>query len=333
MLRFFVYFCFMISENTYSVEAYTPQFAAQWDDFVADSRNATFLLSRAYMDYHADRFEDCSLMIFSLTGNRRRLVAQFAACKGENEVVSAHAGLTYGGLILPFSGVDGAAVVEIMKKILAHYRAEGYKKLCYKAIPHIYHRYPCEEDIYALFRCGARLVECNLSSCIEMYDPIGFNENSRRNVRKAVGAGVVIEKSDDYSGYWQLLETLLAERYSTRPVHSIAEIITLAKSFRENISLFVARNTEGAVIAGTVIYRTTTCMHAQYIAASPEGKGCGALSLLFHKLITEEAHDVSYFDFGTSNEDHGRYLNAGLLRQKNGMGGRGVTYNIYEIDL
>ena len=35
-----------------------------WDDYVSRARNATFLFYRAYMDYHADRFDDYSLLFY-----------------------------------------------------------------------------------------------------------------------------------------------------------------------------------------------------------------------------------------------------------------------------
>ena len=43
--------------------------------------------------------------------------------------------------------------------------------------------------------------------------------------------------------------------------------------------------------------------------------------------------EYRYFDFGISNEDHGRYLNEGLVRQKSRLGGRGIVYNTFEICL
>ena len=46
----------------YTVERYAPSMAAEWDDFVSRARNATFLFRRGYMDYHADRFNDFSLV-------------------------------------------------------------------------------------------------------------------------------------------------------------------------------------------------------------------------------------------------------------------------------
>ncbi len=323
----------MNEKRQFVIERYSPERAAEWDAFVEHSRNATFLLERGYMDYHADRFADRSLMIWSVSGERQRLAALFAACHINAETVSAHGGLTYGGLILPYSGVDGADTIEIMRCISAHYHSLGYIRLIYKTIPHIYHRYPSEDDVYALFRSGGRLAECNLSSTISLDEPIEFNENSRRNMRRALKAGVTVGRSDDYATFWPVLETLLAERYGATPVHTLAEISLLAERFPDNIELHLARNAAGQVIAGTVIYNTPMCVHTQYIAASAEGKECGALALLFHRLIDERRGAARYFDFGTSNENHGLVLNEGLLHQKYGMGGRGVAYNIYEIDL
>ena len=45
-----------------SVVRYTSDQKIVWDSFVAASRNGTFLFMRDYMDYHADRFTDYSLM-------------------------------------------------------------------------------------------------------------------------------------------------------------------------------------------------------------------------------------------------------------------------------
>ena len=37
---------------------------APWDTFVQESKNGTFLFVRDYMDYHRDRFQDCSLLVY-----------------------------------------------------------------------------------------------------------------------------------------------------------------------------------------------------------------------------------------------------------------------------
>ena len=42
----------------FSIIRYTADKADEWNQFVAQSKNGTFLFDRRYMDYHAERFED-----------------------------------------------------------------------------------------------------------------------------------------------------------------------------------------------------------------------------------------------------------------------------------
>ena len=47
---------------------------------------------------------------------------------------------------------------------MSELRASGISKLIYKAIPHIYHTVPAEEDLYALFLLNAKLFRRDVSS-------------------------------------------------------------------------------------------------------------------------------------------------------------------------
>nr|MDE6490165.1 GNAT family N-acetyltransferase [Muribaculaceae bacterium] len=114
------------------------------------------------------------------------------------------------------------------------------------------------------------------------------------------------------------------------PVPRRQEITMLASRFPDNIRLYTS-SSGGELLGGTVVYFTDTVAKAQYIAASPEGKRLKVLPQLFSWIISNHCGNRRYFDFGTSNDDHGQYLNEGLIRQKNGMGGRGVAYNVYRI--
>ena len=87
------------------------------------------------------------------------------------------------------------------------------------------------------------------------------------------------------------------------------------------------------MLAGCVVYETKKTAHIQYIASSPEGKEKGALDGLFKYLFENIYNKIEYIDFGISTERRGAYLNEGLLFQKEGFGGRAVTYDIYEISL
>ena len=78
----------------FDIRRYTPEKAAEWNAFVAQSKNGTFLFDRRYMDYHSDRFEDYSLMFY----REDRLYALMPANRC-GDVFQSHAGLTYGGVV------------------------------------------------------------------------------------------------------------------------------------------------------------------------------------------------------------------------------------------
>lgn len=87
-------------------------------------------------------------------------------------------------------------------------------------------------------------------------------------------------------------------------------------------------------MAGVVMFFTHTVAHSQYIASSAEGRERKALALLFRHLIDQSKDSgYAYFDFGISNEDHGQWLNEGLVQQKSRLGGRGIVYNSYKFKL
>ena len=306
---------------------YNPSMLRQWEEFVAHAKNSTFLHLRSYMDYHSDRFDDCSLVAVD---GAKWLAVLPANCVGNT--LYSHQGLTYGGWLTPaahFDAIDMLAVWDAMNLVLPQW---GIDTLVYKAVPHIYHSYPAEEDIYAIFRNGGALTASAISSAIPLKAPLRFDQNARRSVASATRQGVTVAESEDYEPFWQVLTELLDSRYGVAPVHSLDEIGLLHSRFPDRIRLFTA-NHNGKVVAGVVIYDTGIVAHAQYIAASPEGKALKALPMLFDHLIQEVFVNRRWFDFGISTEQGGHYLNQGLLRQKAGMGGRGVAYNTYTLHI
>lgn len=43
-----------------TVETHGPERKSEWNAFIARSKNGMFLFDRNYMEYHQDRFDDCS---------------------------------------------------------------------------------------------------------------------------------------------------------------------------------------------------------------------------------------------------------------------------------
>ena len=307
---------------------YDATMAARWDEFARQSRNGTLLHQRGYMDYHSDRFTDCSLVAM----REGKVCALLPACI-DGDTLWSHRGLTYGGWLVPHKHFDATVMLEVMDAACQWMGNHGLQRLVYKPVPHIYHRYPCEEDLYALFRHHAALVETNISTTIDLTCPLPLDRGNKSGANAARKVGIQVGPSEDWQGYWQVLSSLLDERYGTRPVHTLDEMLLLQGRFPEGIKLYTA-TLQGELLAGVVMYLSTPVAHCQYIGASPQGKDSKALTLLFEYLIAESQRlGFRYFDFGISNEDHGRYLNEGLVRQKSRLGGRGIAYNTFEIAL
>lgn len=309
------------------VVPYTPQHAAAWNAFVAKAKNGHFMFDRAYMDYHSDRFSDYSLLMY----RDDELVSLLPANRREDCVYS-HQGLTFGGLLTEEGSVSTSLVLSIFDAMLAHLRANGVRKLVYKPIPHIYHARPAEEDIYALFRSGALLTRIDATTTIDLAARGRVSQRRLRGAKKSAKSGVVVDLSEDWTGFWQILTRRLQERHGTDPVHTIDEILLLKNRFPERIRLICA-TLDKEVLAGIVLYATDLVAHAQYISASPNGLDMGALDALFQWTIALQTAPTRYFDFGISTEQQGRVLNEGLIAQKEGFGGSAVACAVYEVDL
>lgn len=307
------------------LRSYIAADSERWNAFVAGSRNGTFLFDRNYMDYHSDRFEDASLLVY----DDDVLVGVLPASRSGDSVVS-HGGLTYGGLVVD-DRMTAATILSIFLVLLEHFRAAGVRRFVYKTVPSIYHRAPTEEDAYALFRLDARLIRRDVLSVIDQTSRIPIQERRRRGAKKAAARGMIVSESREWQAFWDLLSSRLGEKYDTRPVHTADEIRLLADRFPDNIRLF-ACHSGGAMMAGVVMYDTGRVAHAQYIAASEEGRRTGAQDLLFGTLI-DRFKNRRWFDFGISNEQNGRYLNEGLVAYKEGFGARTVVHDFYEVVL
>ena len=319
-----------------------------WDTFVEMSKNGTFLLKRNFMDYHSNRFFDCSLLIYSGISpdgefkekglTTKDLVAVFPAnWDKEHRTVYSHQGLTYGGLVV-LPDVTQKEVLDMMQAVLLYYRdMMQAEHLFYKPIPYIYSSVPSGEDLYALFRAGARLSRRLVSTCISMRNPMKMTTLRIRQAKKAVEHGFYIDRMAEgdmqtLQEYWTLLEHVLKKYHNSAPTHTFQEISLLMSQFPKNIRLYIVRH-EKSIVAGSVIFEWRKVAHVQYIASGEEGRTYGALDLLFKHLINERYKLFDYLDLGTSNEDGGRYLNEGLIHQKEGFGGRAVCYDTYEVSL
>lgn len=309
------------------IKRYTSAFADEWNQFVATSKNGTFLFDRRYMDYHSDRFNDHSLLFYI----GHRLMAVLPAHESGDTLYS-HKGLTYGGLVMS-PRLTVVQTMNLFRELNGLLRQEGFRHVCYKCIPWIYHRLSSDEDIYALFHeCHARMVARDFATNVFLSSGMRWERVRRRGVSRAANAGVSIERSDDYAAFWDVLQRNLQTKYGVMPVHTLQEIDLLHSRFPQNIQLYQAVK-EGEVLGGVVLYVSQQVVHAQYSSATSEGKKLGVIDLLYDRIFSDYGN-YPYFDFGRSTEHpDGSGLNEKLVFQKEGFGGRGLCYDIYEYDL
>ena len=309
----------------FEIIRYTEADKASWDAFVAQSKNGTFLFFRNYVDYHADRFSDHSLMVYYKSSLYALLPANLTG-----DTLYSHQGLTYGGLLMT-DKCKTAVVRDIFIAINNYLRQQGISRVVYKHIPWIYASLPAEEDLFALSNvCHTSLVSRDVASVVELDNRLPFSVLRKRGIKKAEKAGISIMEMQDCREFWSLLEHNLMDRYGAHPVHTHEEITLLKSRFPQHIRLFVA--CQGSrVFGGTLLYIDHQTAKTQYISANEEGKRVGALDLLFSQLIAQcEKDGLRYFDFGTSNLVANDDLNDSLIFQKEGFGGRAVCYDTYE---
>ena len=310
---------------SFQIVPYDDGLMKEWNQFLKDSKNGCFLFERAYMEYHSDRFNDHSLLIYK--GNK--LYALFPANISAESVYS-HQGLTFGGLIYS-DEIKTPEAILILKMISEYYHERGVSKIVYKTTPYIFSHYPAQEDLYALFRMNAHLFRRDVFSVIDLSAPVKFSETKRQLVRKCLAQQIEVACSSDFSEFWKLLENVLS-KFDTRPTHTLEEIHRLKTLFPSKIKLYEARK-EHELLAGIVIYDYGNVIHTQYMANSDAGRKVGALDFINYQLIYEIFKDRNYYSFGTSTEDNGHYLNEGLIQQKELLGGRAVVHDFYEIQL
>lgn len=310
---------------------YTPDKKEQWDEFVRCSKNGTMLFLRDYMDYHADRFKDHSLMFYDEDGKLKALLPANEA----DGALWSHQGLTYGGFVLsPLLHTPAFGKVFVSLHQYMHHN--GIRVLHYKPVPTIYHRLPSEEDEYWLWRYRAQLEGCNISSAINLQeDKIYCSKSRRTNSNKLRRLGYTIKQDASLADFWPVLTGNLMDTYGAQPVHTLDEMQRLQAAFPRDIVCWTVSSPDGEVLGGTVLYLTNRVVHTQYISATERGKDEKVLDYLLMTAIShyKEQELYRYFDFGTSNARNGLYLQDNLILQKEGFGGRGITYKYYRLDI
>ena len=314
----------------YKLIKYNEEYKNIWDKFVCVSNQGTFLHTRKYIEYHKDRFIDKSLIIKS----KDKIVAVFPADIDpiNKNLIISHPGLTYGGVLFT-NNIYGDRVNEIIKLIFDYYFISGFKKLIYKAVPFIYHKIPSQDDIYFLKRLKAVNYRIDLSCTLDLSEKRFISKRRERSLKNAQKQSMeFFEDFNEIELCWEILENNLKRKFNALPVHNIYEIKELIKLFPNNISCFYAK-LGNEVMASIILYKNYNVWHTQYISTTTKGININAIDFLMDKIIKiAKKNKIRWFDFGTSNENEGEFLNYDLYNFKHSFGSGGTLHNFYKID-
>ncbi|VXB68182.1 FemAB family protein [Flavobacterium sp. 9AF] len=314
--------------KTYQVKKYTTDYYLKWNEFVAQAKNATFLFHRDYMEYHSDRFEDFSILIFDEKDNLKAILPGNRV----GNAIYSHQGLTYGGLVL-YKNLKFAEVKLIFEMLFSFLKENNFVKLIYKPINSYYQSLPSEEYLFILKQWEATLVKRELNLCIPFYKDYKISKSKLKHYKRNEKLDLKIKKETDFSLFWnQVLIPRLETKHSVKPVHTLDEIIYLARKFPENIIQYNAYY-NNQIVAGITLFITKTGIKSQYGATTDAGERIRALDFLYFKLIELYKDSCDFFDMGTCTENNELGFNPGLLNQKEELGCSLYNQDTYSITL
>jgi len=311
------------------IKQYDKGYRERWDNFVMKhSVNGTFLQARVFLEYHKDRFEDASVIIYK--GNDT-IVAVIPACtlvENKKKIYSAHQGSTFGGIVMAESFYNIEHMDEVMKVLEEYLRQGKYNEICLKCTGDIFTRHNNNLLYYFLYQRGFTSYD-EMSSYIDFSqykDDISSNFTSgrRRDYKYSLKNDLVfrpLETITEIESFYRILCENL-HKFHAVPVHSLDEITDFKESRLKDIVEFYGVFFEERMIAGSMVFLFDNLVfHTQYLAADQSCLKMYPMNFMNYNLIkTARDKAFQYFSFGTSTLEHGRVLNKALAEFKEGFG-------------
>ncbi|MGL2994061.1 FemAB family protein [Flavobacterium sp. TSSA_36] len=299
-----------------------------WNSFVTSAPNATFLFYRHFMEYHEERFDDFSLLVFEKT----KLIAILPANRKENSVYS-HQGLTYGGLVYA-SKLKIENVANILDVLLAYLKSMRVTYFYLHPIPSFYLKKGNAAIDFFLIKKGGILYRKEMNLVVNLNQIFSISKSKLKHYRRTELLGLRIVEETNFQPFWEkILEPRLLEKYEANPVHSLAEIQMLHEKFPDKIRQFSAY-LEDKIVAGITLFEFENGVKSQYGATSKTGEKYRALDFLFIELIgVFQKKGKHFFDMGIVNDSGEMGFHSGLLQQKEELGCTVWSQDFYKISL
>lgn len=317
--------------DTFFVKAYEEKFREQWDHFIFESVNGTFLQSRNFLNYHEKgRFEDCSLMVFDAKGHLAAVVPACVVRTEEQKCFYSHKGSTYGGIIIGSKYYSVQKILHIIDCIEKYLLDLKFSSIRLKLTPDLFAYESGDVLQYCLYQKGySDINELNLYVDLreDGYDIYkSMSQGKRTDVNNCKRAGMQyrdIKTEEELKEFYDILCSTL-KKYNVKPVHSLQELIEFKNVRLPNICEFKAVYYEGKMVAGGMLFNfVDNCMHTQYLCATEEFNKLSPMTFLYYCILCEmKERDFHYVSWGITTEDNGKYINIGLTKSKEAYGSK-----------
>lgn len=307
------------------IQRYTSSNKTQWNDFVQESVNGCFLHHRDFMEYHAYRFNDHSLMFFK----NMQLVACFPAHSIDNQLKS-HRGLTYGSFLLTSTSKD--LFEDLVKATIKYASDQGFIRVELKLPPAYYNPY-YDAQFTSLSNNAFKVVKNSVDLFVDLRKEWLPSSKKTAGYRNGKFDHLTLVESNDLAAFWRdILIPQLQERHDATPVHSIEEIELLKSRFPQQILHYYVEF-EGEHIAGATLFNFDNVLKVQYAFGNQKGFDKKAMDFLYMEVIYK-AHefDTPFVDLGTVNNPDGS-INEGLQRFKVELGAKTTLVKELTVDL
>ncbi|KIO51295.1 GNAT family N-acetyltransferase [Flavobacterium hibernum] len=314
--------------TNYTIKKYHKNDYEIWNAFIGQAKNATFLFHRDFIEYHQDRFEDFSLLIFEDEKLKAVLPANI---KGKS--VYSHQGLTYGGLVFN-AKLKGEKVEVVLDQVLLFLKENSIVNFYYKPIPDFYLQRGNQDLDFFLFKRGAILERKEMNLAINLELPLQISKSKLKHFRRIENLDLDIVEEHDFQPFWEkVLGPRLLEKFNVKPVHTKEEIALLKQNFPDNIKQYSVYQ-DDEIIAGITIFETKDVVKSQYGATSQKGEQVRALDFLFINLIHKyKRKGKRFFDMGIVNEENESGYHSGLLNQKEELGCSVYNQDFYKMEI
>lgn len=311
------------------IKPYDESYSGRWDDFVMKhSVNGTFLQTRNFLGYHKDRFEDASAIIYK---GDETLVAVVPACtvvEDGEKIFSAHAGSTFGGIVVAEEFYNIEHMDAVMDVFEAYLRQNGYSRVCLKCTGDIFAGQNGNLMYYFLFQRGYTSYD-EISFYIDFSQygediASNFVSARRRGYRYSLRNNLSfrrLQSAGEIADFYGILCANL-RKFDSAPVHSLEEIMDFCECRLRDIVEIYGVFQEDRMIAGSLVFLFgDRVFHTQYLAADQEQLALYPMNYLdYHLIETARDRGFRYFSFGTSTYEHGKVLNKTLAEFKEGFG-------------